>query len=30
LPTHQAEDIGAMLVVPSAFSELTRITGVPK
>src|SRR6185369_3600690 len=29
-PTHQAEDIGAMLVDPSSLSELISTTGVPK
>src|ERR1700753_658040 len=29
-PTHHADDMGAMLVDPSRFSELTSTTGVPK
>lgn len=29
-PSHQAEDIGARLVLPSAFSVLIMATGVPK
>jgi hypothetical protein len=29
-PIHHADDIGAMLVLPSGFSELIRTTGVPK
>src|SRR5689334_5668129 len=30
LPTHHADDMGAMLVVPSPLSELISSTGVPK
>jgi hypothetical protein len=29
-PSHQAEDMGAMLGVPSWFRVLIRGTGVPK
>ena len=29
-PSHQADDIGATLVVPSGLRELIRTTGVPK
>jgi hypothetical protein len=29
-PSHQAEDMGARFGLPSALSELTSTTGVPK
>ena len=29
-PSHQADEIGAMFVVPSGFVELSSTTGVPK
>lgn len=30
LPSHQADDIGAMLAVPSSFVVVMRTTGVPQ
>lgn len=29
-PSHQAEDMGVRLVVPSGFTLLSNTTGVPK
>ena len=29
-PSHHAEDIGAILLVPSSFSDVIRTTGVPQ